>query len=140
MTDEDDGQGASPGLPGELVRAVAERLREENSEIRQYGYQLALVPRGEAGGAGGGEPDRKGADGADGGGGGSAEGPRPLPLPDPTTAVGNGEHGHWSEVEIQKLPNNDLSIRLRGYAQSEGSEQEERMAELVRRLLRNAIF
>lgn len=104
------------GLPGDLVQDVAERLRKENSSLREYGYQLALVPEDETDDA--------------------------VPLPDDATQEdppANGD-GHWSEVEVQKLPNNDLRIHLRGYTARDGTRQEERTADLVRELLRETLL
>lgn len=97
------------GLPGELVHEVAERLREANADLEDYGYQVALVPED-------GEADGVVLDRAAGG------------------------DGHWAEVEVQKLPNDDLSIRLRGYTEAAGSDDQERMAALVRALLREALI
>lgn len=118
---DSNGDDASPGLPGDLVRAVAERLRQENVDLREYGYQLALVP--EEGDA---VPLAEAA-------------PQTAPGTRGPNARGDG-HGHWSEVEVQKLPNNDLSIRLRGYDRTEGTDEEERMAELIRELLSQAFL
>lgn len=102
------------GLPGDLVHEVAERLREANADLQDYGYHLALVPEN-----GEGVPLE-----------GASDGVRAAAERD----------GHWSEVEIQKLPNDDLSIRLRGYTEADGSDGQERMAELVRALLRETLF
>lgn len=97
------------GLPGELVHEVAERLRETNADLEDYGYQVALVPED---GDGDGVTLEAATDGA----------------------------GHWAEVEVQKLPNDDLSIRLRGYSEAAASDDQERMAKLVRALLRETLL
>lgn len=97
------------GLPGELVHEVAERLREANADLEDYGYQVALVPE---------EGDTEGV---------------------ALEAATDGD-GHWAEVEVQRLPNDDLSIRLRGYTETPGSRDQERMAELVRALLRETLL
>lgn len=144
MSKTDDGDASSPGLPGELVRAVAERLKEENSDLHEYGYQLALVPEapgdGEAlalapvGGADG--NGRAGVDegGDEDGGHGAASDGADARREDP------GPSGHWSEVEVQKLPNHELRIRLRGYTEDGATDHERRMAELVRELVKQAIM
>lgn len=100
------------GLPGELVQEVAERLRQENADLREHGYHLAVVRDDEEG----------------------------VPLDRAAEAGAPGEDGHWSEVEVQKLPNNDLRIRLRGYTEAPGGDDEQRMAEIVRALLRETLF
>lgn len=113
-------QGDASGLPGELVRQVAERIREANVDLERYGYQLALVPE---------EDDA--ADGA-------------VPVPEavgvPVTVPEGAVDGHWSEVEVEKLANDDLRIRLRGFTRGDGSDRDERMARLVRALLRETLF
>lgn len=114
MSEAEDIDRPSPGLPGDLVRGIAERLQEENSDLREYGYHLALVPEDDT--------------------------PRKAVPVEEAPSNGGPPHGHWSEVEIQKLPNNDLAIRLRGYTASSGTEQEERTAELVRELLRATLL
>lgn len=105
------------GLPGELVHQVAERLKEANDDLERYGYHLALVPD---------------------------EGPPTDGVPlgrvaEASARAARGAGGHWAEVEVRKLPNEDLSIRLRGYRETPGSEDQARMAELVRALLREAL-
>lgn len=149
MSKADNGDASSPGLPGELVRSVAERLKEENTDLHRYGYQLALVP--EAPGAGeayplapaveaaAGEGGDDGGRGGDGDGRGEGEGRHADADAGRGDAPGEAE-GHWSEVEVQKLPNRELRIRLRGYTDEAASRQERRMADLVRELVRAALL
>lgn len=155
-SDNGDADATSPGLPGELVRSVAERLKEENHDLRRYGYQLALVPEGPnaqaAAGAGAGTQrghgehtgDAAGDGAGDGGRDGTASETLRIPLADvaDAEAAPAGADGHWSEVEVQKLPNHELRIRLRGYTEEgeDGNVHERRMAELVRELVREALL